>query len=214
MLRLLNPTLSVLVLAAFLLATATVVEANDSSETTPNTEQAQPAQSDIQPPVDPTSASDQTSSTPTVTAEPSIKLQEDETTWVEEKITPSTRWIENLVSPWTQWMEKKIQRQTLHTVNRPPPTESASTQDESIEGETKLEDNEATDAATDSAAADSQPAIISLNEALARVESLYDGNILGANFIDQVPPLYRIKVLLPNGEIRIVQMNAETGKLW
>lgn len=140
-------------------------------------------------------------------ASPTIQLQEDETTWVEEKITPSTRWIESVVSPWTQWMERKIQRQTLHTVNRPNSQTSPPSESEEIEIETST---------TETSAETTTPAMpmISLNEAISRVESLYDGNILGANFIDQVPPLYRIKVLLPNGEIRIVQINAETGKLW
>lgn len=146
---------------------------------------------------------DKTSSEPsklkpkTVTSqEQGIKAEANtsKTVWIEETVTPATRWLEGAVQPLTIWMEKKIHRGIKQ--QRPPQNEPTP----------KV-------ATARPQTADTSLAAISQAQSASIASKQQPGEVLRTSLLAKTPSQYRVKLISPNGEIHLIYVHAQTGKI-
>ena len=110
---------------------------------------------------------------------------EDNNSWVEEKINPSTEWLEETVNPVTRWMERRI-----HTPVQPQPV----LDDVPVPGQIPAE-------------------LIAPQEAARLLLLLFPGDVLQIRLLATQPNAYSIKLLSDSGTISTFYMDARDGTL-
>ncbi|WP_419811981.1 PepSY domain-containing protein [Bacterioplanoides sp.] len=115
----------------------------------------------------------------------SAQEADDESSWVEETLNPSTEWLEQLVAPASRWLERQIQEPD----QSPPVIREAPREADLPEG------------------------VIAPAEAARLLTSLYPGDVLSIRLMDTTTLCYSIKLLHDSGTISTFYLHAETGIL-
>ncbi|MFT5577388.1 MAG: putative membrane protein YkoI [Paraglaciecola psychrophila] len=129
----------------------------------------------------------------TTTQKTTVKLsatppREGESIWLEKKLAPSTRWIERLITPLNRWMEQKVQA-------------------------VKPAAGKALAAAIKPLRADGDSTLLSKQQISAIAQQHAPGKVLAVKLLPpaQPPQRYRVKLLSPEGVIRLLYFNAKSG---
>lgn len=117
----------------------------------------------------------------------------EETVWIEETVTPATRWLEGAVQPLTIWMEKKIHRRSKKRQAHTEPAPQI--------------------AVARPQTADATLVAISQAQAATIANKRQAGEVLRTSLLAKTPPQYRVKLISPNGEIHLIYIHAQTGKI-
>ena len=125
--------------------------------------------------------------------------KQDDTIWLEKKISPTTRWLDNLVKPLTVWMEQQI--------NEPEPASELEKPRGAQVGSVDLNLSE-----TDSANGVMSVPLVSSDQARVVAKKHIAGDVLYIKFMQQ-SNRYRVKLISKVGEIHIIYINAASGDI-
>lgn len=129
---------------------------------------------------------------------------ENETIWLEEKLSPTTQWLEKAVNPLRRWMEDKVQR--------PAKQETPSIPKNIDRGSAELESSANSTNSADTSPSQSTP-LINSSQAGLIATSQVAGDVLKVKLLRNAPMRYRVKLISLQGQIHYVYINASNAQI-
>jgi len=153
----------------------------------------------------PTQESTQTATAPDSISDTDRRITtENETIWLEEKLSPTTQWLERAVNPLRRWMEDKVQR--------PAKQESRSSAKEIDHSSLDIETSQDPKSTDNTAASQTNP-LINTAQAGLIATSQVPGDVLKVKLLRNAPMRYRVKLISLQGQIHYVYINASNAQI-
>lgn len=129
---------------------------------------------------------------------------ENETIWLEEKLSPTTQWLERAVNPLRRWMEDKVQR--------PAKQEAKSNSKNLVNVATDIERSQSPKNTADVTDSQISP-LINSEQAGLIASSQIPGDVLKIKLLRNAPMRYRVKLISLRGQIHYVYINASNAQI-